>query len=45
MNKCCGNCRYSKYKNGEWICTNEESEGFGLKIAYDDLCEECEVEE
>lgn len=38
----CGNCKFSKYQNGEYICTNVESDGYGLETSYDDECEECE---
>ncbi|MCD8396108.1 MAG: hypothetical protein LUD12_02785 [Lachnospiraceae bacterium] len=52
--KCCGTCRYNKPVNreseymGKWAyrreyeCQNEESDGFGFEIIYDESCEEWE---
>ena len=42
MNNCCGNCIHCKFIDGEWTCTNEESDGYGLETAYDDKCVEWE---
>lgn len=44
MSRKCGNCIHSQQERpyGEWVCGNEESEAYGLDIAYDDVCEEWE---
>lgn len=38
----CGECKYSEFQNGEYICTNEESECYGLETIYDCECDEYE---
>lgn len=38
----CGNCKFSEYQNGEYICTNENSDDYGLETSHNDECEECE---
>lgn len=40
----CGECIYNKYDNREkyYVCSNRESENYGLMTAYDDCCEEHE---
>ena len=39
--KCCGKCIYHKYVTpDEFVCDNENSEGYGLSTAYDDCCED-----
>ena len=40
--KYCGTCRWKRRENGEWVCTNDESDAYGLDVAYDDECEEWE---
>ena len=41
---CCGTCKFSKYsgKIYDYVCTNEDSEYYGLSIAYQDSCDEQE---
>lgn len=39
----CGNCKYHKYIDGEWVCSNEESEYYGLETDYVDRCVDYEV--
>lgn len=37
----CGTCAYNTPMcQDEFVCDNEESEGYGLSTAYDDYCEE-----
>ncbi len=41
---CCGTCTFSKY-DGElydFVCTNKDSENYGLSVAYTDRCDEQE---
>lgn len=39
--KCCGNCIYNiPMPLDEFMCDNENSEGYGLSTAYDDCCED-----
>lgn len=38
----CGNCRHHRYIDGEWICTNEESDTDGLETEYSDSCDDWE---
>lgn len=39
--QCCGDCRWHKrIARNEFVCDNENSEGYGLSTAYDDCCEE-----
>lgn len=40
--ECCGVCKYHKKEDGEWTCTNEDSEAYGLETHYQDTCEEYE---
>ena len=39
----CGNCKYHKYIDGGWVCSNEESEYYGLETDYADRCVDYEV--
>ena len=47
MKECCGNCKYNKRDfsetqskgDAEFRCDNEESEGYGLFIMFDDVCD------
>lgn len=41
----CGNCKYRKYIDGEWVCDNEESENYGLETDFSDDCMDCEAKE
>ena len=35
--KCCGTCQYHRTDaDGEWICTNVDSDNNGIPTAYDD---------
>jgi len=36
----CGECKYHKYSpsDGEWICTNEDSDNYALETEYCDSC-------
>ena len=44
--QCCGQCRHHKpMAQDEFMCDNENSEGYGLSTAYDDCCEEFEERE
>lgn len=44
--QCCGDCRWHKrIARHEFVCDNENSEGYGLSTAYDDCCEEFEERE
>ena len=44
--QCCGQCLYHKLMaQDEFMCDNENSEGYGLSTAYDDCCEEFEERE
>ena len=45
MDKCCGNCKYHRFIDGEWICTCKESDGNGFETSYDDHCGELESRE
>ena len=38
---CCGTCRYC-IKKQHWICSNEDSVGYGEETRYTDSCEEWE---
>lgn len=40
----CGNCKYSHYDKEEqdFVCTNEDSENYGLPTMYNDSCEQYE---
>lgn len=40
--KCCGNCSFCVFDDGEWNCNNEESENYGLYVDYNDDCDEHE---
>jgi hypothetical protein len=42
INQCCGTCNYCILLGGELCCTNEDSKGYALIIAYDDCCDEYE---
>lgn len=39
---CCGECRFHRYQDGDWLCTNPQSEFGGHYTDYDDYCEEGE---
>lgn len=41
---CCGTCVFSKYcgEIHDFICSNENSENYGLNVAYTDRCDEQE---
>lgn len=41
--ECCGNCSYCQWQDGEWICTNEKSDGYACETSFDDYCEEWEI--
>lgn len=43
--KYCGNCKFTKLFYGEWTCSNEDSEAYGLSMDYNDYCEEYEERE
>lgn len=47
MGECCANCKYNKYVKftDDFICDNEDSEGYGLSTSYDDYCGEFEEKE
>lgn len=38
--KKCGNCTWHIPSGGEWICSCEDSEAYGLETEYSDSCEE-----
>lgn len=40
----CGECQHNKYDTREhcYVCSNPESEYYGLRMAYDDVCDEFE---
>lgn len=38
--QCCGTCTYCQSIDGEWRCDNEDSEAYGLSVAYSDYCDE-----
>ena len=43
--ECCGNCGNCQYdpETGEYVCNCEESEAYGLDMAFNDYCEDwCE---
>lgn len=42
MRECCGTCAFNRYKDGEFVCGNPDSEAYGLYTAYSDECEEYE---
>ena len=41
MGKTCKTCVYRELSQDEYefICTNEESEGYGLEVEFDDSCD------
>lgn len=42
-NECCGNCRFhQKDRDGEWICTNSDSDYDTDYTDYQFVCEEFE---
>ena len=45
MNEICGKCQYHKYNNGEFCCTNPESEYYSDYTEYVDSCDEFEDKE
>lgn len=38
----CGECEFNYYdkKEGCFVCNNWESDNYGLRTSYDDVCEE-----
>lgn len=41
--QCCGQCLHHKpMEQDEFMCDNENSEGYGLSTVYDDCCMEFE---
>ena len=38
----CGECKYHQFRDGDWTCTNEDSEFYGEYTDYNDECEEFE---
>ena len=40
--KICGKCIHHRYEDGEWICTNPDSECYGCYTEYNDECDEFE---
>ena len=40
MDKGRASCDYSQYIDGEWVCVNEASEGYGCETSFDDYCGE-----
>ena len=43
--KYCGNCKYHRKKDEEWICDNHDGEYFGMETMYDDRCPDYEERE
>ena len=44
--ECCGTCGWHvRVESGDYVCTQSESEAFGLETAYDDRCDEWEKRE
>ena len=42
MNECCGTCKYHRFTDGDWACTNDESEYVTDYTPYDHVCDEWE---
>lgn len=42
VKECCANCAYCRHIDDEWVCINEESEGYGCETTFDDYCGEWE---
>lgn len=44
--ECCGKCKHCKLENRgiykEWVCTNKESDNYGMETEYREKCEEFE---
>lgn len=40
--ECCGNCKYHKNDDGDWICNNPDSECYGCVTEYKDICDQQE---
>jgi len=38
----CGHCLHHRNTDGEWVCTNPESECYGCYTEYNDECNEFE---
>lgn len=38
--ECCGTCEWHVKMDGEYICTCDDADGFGLETDYSDCCEE-----
>lgn len=45
--KCCGTCRYCRRseETGEWVCINDLSDDYALKVDHRYKCEEYEGRE
>lgn len=45
--ECCGTCRYCRKskETGEWVCTNDLSDGYAMEIEYNYRCEDYEERE
>lgn len=37
--QCCGSCAYNRPDKGDWSCSNEESEMYGMYTEYEDGCD------
>lgn len=39
-NVCCGKCKWNRWSTdaGGFVCSNEESENYGLETGYSDSC-------
>lgn len=37
--ECCGTCLWHRKQGGEWVCTNSDSDYYGLETGYEDECE------
>ena len=40
----CGNCKHHCIMD-DWVCTNEESDYYGIETGFDDTCEDFEERE
>ena len=40
--ECCGTCRWHQFCESEWVCTNEEADGYGVETLYDEVCDSYE---
>nr|DAJ92736.1 MAG TPA: Protein of unknown function (DUF1284) [Caudoviricetes sp.] len=39
MREQCGTCRWHKYDDIDFACSNEESDGYGEYTMYEDSCD------